>query len=154
MSERQGYWEAEAGELAKNLSAVGLRLTAQREHVYRVLLAQTDHPTADEVYFRAKSEKPEISLATVYNTLDALVKCGLVKQVNVDRAATRYCSNREEHCHFYCEECGRVHDIELSERLRDFPVRLPPDLSARQMSLSIRGVCKNPKNCSRRVAEA
>lgn len=154
MSERQGHFGAEAVELAKKLSAVGRRLTAQREHVYHVLLSQTDHPTADEVYFRAKSEKPEISLATVYNTLDALVKCGLVKQVNVDRSATRYCSNRKEHCHFYCEECGRVHDIELSGSLQDFPIRLPQDLSARQMYLSIRGACNDPENCNRRVADA
>ena len=33
---------------------------------------------------------PEISMATVYNCLDALVKCGLVRQVNLDRGATRF----------------------------------------------------------------
>ncbi len=154
MSERRGNSGAGTGELAEKLSAGGLRLTAQRERIYHVLLAQTDHPTADEVYLRAKAEKPDISLATVYNTLDALVKCGLVKQVNVARVATRYCSNRAAHCHFYCEECGGVHDVELSGSFGDFPVRLPRDLAARQMDLSIRGACRNPEICRRRAADS
>ncbi|MCS1411269.1 MAG: Peroxide-responsive repressor PerR [Verrucomicrobia subdivision 3 bacterium] len=154
MNDRHGATEAEGSDFAKKLSDSGLRLTTQRKHVYHILLAQMDHPTADEVYLRAKAEKPEISMATVYNSLDALVKCGLVKQVNVDRAATRYCSNMEAHCHFYCEECGGVHDIELSGGIRDFPIRLPRDLSARQMDVSIRGVCKDPKGCSRRIAKS
>ncbi len=153
MKGRQADGAAENTQFAKKLSDSGFRMTAQREHVYSVLVAQMDHPTADEVYLRAKADKPEISMATVYNSLDALVKCGLVKQVNVDRAATRYCSNMKDHCHFYCEECGCVHDIEFSGGPDAFPIRLPRDLNARQMDLSIRGTCRNPERCSRRAAE-
>ena len=54
---------------------------------------------------RAKQSKPEISMATVYNSLDALVKCGVVRQVNVDRGATLFCSNMGEHAHF-CQHGG------------------------------------------------
>ena len=152
MSEHSKVPSVEASELAKKLSESGLRLTSQREHVFHVLRAQTDHPTADEVYLRTKAEMPEISMATVYNTLDALVRCGLVKQVNVDRAATRFCCNMEDHCHFYCEECGWVHAIELSGGIRDFPIRMPRDLSARQLDISIRGACRNPGDCNRKSA--
>ena len=152
MSEHSKVPSVEASELAKKLSESGLRLTSQREHVFHVLRAQTDHPTADEVYLRTKAEMPEISMATVYNTLDALVRCGLVKQVNVDRAATRFCCNMEDHCHFYCEECGWIHDIELSGGIRDFPIRMPRDLSARQLDISIRGACRSPGDCNRKSA--
>ena len=62
---------------------------------------------------RSKKHMPTISLATVYNCLEALVETGLVKQVNLDRAPTRYCANLVEHSHFFCEECGAVHDIEI-----------------------------------------
>ena len=102
-------------DLAHKLASSGMRMTAQREHVYHTLLQQTDHPTADEVYLRAKSAMPELSMATVYNTLDALVKCGLIKQVNVERTASRYCSNMNEHCHFFCEECGSIHDVDFKK---------------------------------------
>ena len=56
---------------------------------------------------------PEISHATVYNTLDALVKCGLARQVQLERGATRFCPNMDEHCHYYCDECGDVFDVPL-----------------------------------------
>ena len=59
--------------LNERLATNGLRSTAQREQVYRLLLAGEDHPTAEEVFMRAKRELPEISMATVYNCLDALV---------------------------------------------------------------------------------
>ena len=56
---------------------------------------------------------PEISHATVYNCLDALVECGLARQVHLERGATRYCPNMEEHCHYFCDECGEVFDVML-----------------------------------------
>jgi Fur family peroxide stress response transcriptional regulator len=58
---------------------------------------------------------PDISHATVYNCLDALVQCGLVRLVQLERGATRYCPNMEEHCHYYCDECGAVFDVALPE---------------------------------------
>ena len=63
----------------------GLRLTKQRQEVYQVLLEQRDHPTANEVYQRVRKKLPSISLATVYNCLEALVNHGLVNQVNFAR---------------------------------------------------------------------
>jgi Fur family transcriptional regulator, peroxide stress response regulator len=68
-------------QLTQRLATSGFRFTPQREHVYAVLLEKRDHPTAEEVFIRAKRTMPEISMATVYNCLEALVKCGLVRQV-------------------------------------------------------------------------
>ena len=70
------------GDLNERLTTGGFRFTPQREHVYDVLLQKRDHPTAEEVFIRAKREMPDISMATVYNCLDALVECGLVRQVH------------------------------------------------------------------------
>ena len=71
--------------ITERLATSGLRLTPQREHVYNVLIEERDHPTAEQVFLRAKKDMPDISMATVYNCLDALVRSGLVKQVNLDR---------------------------------------------------------------------
>jgi len=73
----------------ETISHKGHRLTPQRREVYNVLLEDRDHPTATEVFIRAKKRIPAISLATVYNCLETLVECGLAKQVNVEREATR-----------------------------------------------------------------
>src|SRR5580692_2100846 len=98
---------------SRRLTTNGFRFTPQRRCVYDVLLHKRDHPTADEVFIRAKRAMPEISHATVYNCLDALVKCGLVRLVQIDRGATRFCPNMHEHCHFYCDACDRVYDVDL-----------------------------------------
>ena len=101
--------------LTERLGAGGLRFTPQREHVYDVLLQKRDHPTAEEVFIRAKRGMPDISMATVYNCLDALVGCRLVRQVQLDRGATRFCPNMREHGHFYCNGCDTVFDVDLPE---------------------------------------
>ena len=144
----------EEPELARELSASGMRMTRQRRRVYRALRERADHPTADEVYLRVRARgSRDISLATVYNTLDALVKCGLVRQVHLEREASRYCCNLEDHCHFHCEECGRVHDIEWNGDPDGIPVRVPEELKVRRMEISLQGSCRDPRNCPVRRQE-
>ena len=89
----------------------GFRFTAQRREVYDALLVQRDHPTAVDVFMRVQKKLPGISLATVYNCLETLSGCGLVRAVNHDRQPSRYCANLEPHAHFFCERCGAVHDV-------------------------------------------
>ena len=134
-----GSVEKKMSRINERLATSGLRLTPQREHVYNVLIEERDHPTAEQVFLRAKKDMPDISMATVYNCLDALVKCGLAKQVNLDRGATRFCPNMHEHCHFYCESCGGVYDIGLTRARPEVP--MPRGFKATHLELSIRGLC-------------
>ena len=134
--------------LNERLATGGFRFTPQRQHVYDVILEKRDHPTVEEVFLRAKGRMPEISMATVYNCLDALVKCGLVRHVNLDRAATRYCPNMREHSHFYCEECGSVYDIEFAAGGNPGGLDLPAGFKAKQYDISIRGLCRD---CARKL---
>ncbi len=135
-------------ELNEKLATSGFRFTAQRRHVYNVLVKKRDHPTAEEVFIRAKADMPDISMATVYNCLDALVKCGLVKQVSHDRAAKRYCSNMSEHCHYYCTDCNRVFDIDLKARPLVPEAELPASFKPDEIDVAMRGHCPDPE-CSR-----
>lgn len=130
-------------QLGERLAARGLRPTVQREHVYRVLLEERDHPTAEQVFMRAKKGMPDISMATVYNCLDALVKCGLVKEVNVDRAAMRYCPNMQEHWHFRCDTCGEVYDIDLPASRPRPEMKFPKGFQPSVYEMSVRGTCPN-----------
>jgi Fur family transcriptional regulator, peroxide stress response regulator len=125
-------------QLSERLTTSGFRFTPQREHVYNVLLHKRDHPTAEEVFIRAKSEKPDISMATVYNCLDALVQCGLVRQVTVARGAARFCPNMREHCHFYCDQCASVFDIDLPPGAG---MPLPRGFRAESYDVTIHGRC-------------
>ena len=125
--------------LTEQLGATGLRLTPQRQQVYDVLLGKRDHPTAEEVFIRAKRQMPEISHATVYNCLDALVKSGLARQVTVDRGATRFCPNMREHGHCHCNACGLVFDLELPDELPG--VALPRGFQLQRYEVAIHGTC-------------
>jgi Fur family peroxide stress response transcriptional regulator len=133
--------ELEDGALQAKLEKSGLRTTPQRQHVYQVLLEKRNHPTAEEVFIRAKKGMPEISIATVYNCLDALVSCGLVRQVNQDRSATRFCSNMMPHHHFYCDECGGAYDIERESHETEPPVAMPRGFKPNRYEVTIRGLC-------------
>jgi len=132
-------WESEA---ARRLEAAGLRVTTQRRGVLRVLREECDHPTAEELFLHARARLPEVSMATVYNTLDALVRCGVVRQVKLDRTAIRYCSNMREHAHFYCEDCGRVFDVNIEPAALALACHLPKHLEPARVEVAMRGHCR------------
>ncbi len=126
-------------DLSERLATSGFRFTPQRRCVYDVLLAKRDHPTAEEIYSRAKKAMPEISHATVYNCLDALVSCRLVRQVQLERGAARFCPNMEEHCHYYCDQCGAVFDVALTEGATAVP--RPKGFRVDYYEIAVHGVC-------------
>lgn len=127
----------------ESISSGGFRLTKQRREVYETLLETRDHPNAVQVFNRVQRKMPTISLATVYNCLETLTQCGLVRQVNFDRGPSRFCPNTHEHAHFICTGCGGVHDVELSpspELSRLW--QLPEDTLVTHCEISLRGVCR------------
>lgn len=113
--------------LNEALERSGLRSTRQREHVFEILLDQRDHPTADEVHARTRETMPSISLATVYNCLETLVQCGLVRAVHNEREPTRYCANLHEHAHFHDRRTGEIFDVDLPPEVVAMLKRLIPN---------------------------
>ena len=140
------------GSYEETISHSGHRLTPQRRGVYEVLLAERDHPTATEVFMRAKTRMPSISLATVYNCLDTLVECGLARQVNMEREATRFCANLQEHGHFMCTQCGKVHDVPLASAKRlERAWDLPEGLTVTHSEITLRGLCADCNTSSKSI---
>ena len=126
--------------LNRALKSNGLRPTKQRTSVYEVILKKKDHPTADEVLLRVRKELPTISLATVYNCLETLVDCGLVRQVNFDRAPTRFCPNLTPHAHFKCTKTGEIFDLPMDPNTVDHLKNiLPKGFTAENFDLSFVG---------------
>lgn len=126
--------------LKESLARKSLRSTRQREHIFTILMGKRDHPTAEEVYSRARHGLPGISLATVYNCLETLVECGLVRQVNFERESTRFCPNLNQHAHFYCRKSGKVYDIELPEtEVQHLAAYLPQDFEMENVEITFNG---------------
>ena len=130
--------QAPLTEIPEEIS--GLRMTRQRQEVYRVLTEQRNHPTANEVYAQTKHRLPNISLATVYNCLEALVQHGIIRQVNFERESSRYCPNLTEHGHFHDSIAGAIHDVEFKPgfNLADV-LQLPPGAVIDDVEITLRG---------------
>ena len=126
--------------LNRKLAQAGLRSTRQREVVFNAILSKRDHPTADEIFARVKADMPSISLATVYNCLDTLVQCHLVKQVHLERESTRFCPNLSEHAHFHDNDTGQVFDVQLEPEVLDkLASLLPENFEPSSIDITFRG---------------
>lgn len=127
------------------------RMTPQRRHVYEVLTSRRDHPSASDVFLQVKEEMPHISLATVYNCLEAMTQNRVVRQVNLDREPSRYCANLTDHAHLYCQACGQVSDVPFREAaLLAQALDLPEGTDVTQLDVTVRGTCQN---CSSSLSE-
>lgn len=123
----------------------GLRMTRQRQEIYRILIERRDHPTANEVFMRAKDRLPNLSLATVYNCLEALVQHGIIRQVNFERESSRYCPNLSEHGHFHDATTGVIHDIDFKPGVSLSDVlELPEGAVVQDVEITLRGKLATP----------
>ncbi|HEY0671985.1 MAG TPA: transcriptional repressor [Longimicrobiales bacterium] len=96
--------------LREALEVNGQRYTEQRAAVYRYLLGTEAHPTADDVFTSVRHEIPDISLATVYKSLETLVGCGLAIKLTYGDGSARYDGRTDPHHHARCLRCGKVID--------------------------------------------
>jgi Fur family peroxide stress response transcriptional regulator len=99
------------------------RRTPQRLAIMKFLASRRSHPSVEEVYAAVKKQFPTISLATVYNTLDALRERGDIIEVGFDSTRKRFDAVAESHHHLICVRCRRVVDI---------PERFNPVLAGRE----------------------
>jgi Fur family transcriptional regulator, peroxide stress response regulator len=94
--------------------AAGMRLTRQRLAIYRELTSRYDHPDVEMLFKAVKPRIPQISLFTVYRTMNAMETAGMAWRVATWKGHARYDGNVETHGHFLCERCGRIHDLDLT----------------------------------------
>lgn len=97
--------------VAQRLQKSGIQPSPQRLAVAELVLATDAHPTAEEVWAAVKARAPLVSRATVYNTLNLLVRKGLLRQVQLAEGRVGFDPNLEPHHHFIDEVTGVVHDV-------------------------------------------
>ena len=104
-----------ASDLLSRLRDRDWRLSAQRRAVAEVLVGDHVHLTAEQVHDLARQRLPEISRATVYNTLNELVAMGELAIVDVVDGPKRYDPNvTAGHDHLVCERCHAIRDVPRS----------------------------------------
>lgn len=130
-------------DLLGRLRGRGWRMTAQRRVVAEVLDGEHIHLTADEVLARATDRLPEISRATVYNTLGELVSLGEVIELATDGRAKRYDPNAHRpHQHLVCSGCGAIRDVHPGgDPLTDLPADERFGFTVATAEVTYRGLC-------------
>ena len=139
-------------DLLERVRRRGWRLTPQRRVVAEVLHGEHVHLTAEAVLARAQQRLPEISLATVYNTLNELVAMGEVLEVAPGGGRRRYDPNVEHrHHHLVCTSCGELRDVHPDG---EGELTLPPadrhGYRIVDVDIVFRGVCRACRAAARR----
>jgi Fe2+ or Zn2+ uptake regulation protein len=140
-------------DLLERLRSRGWRLTPQRRAVAEVLRGEHVHLSAEVVHEQARRRLPEISLATVYNTLNELVAMGEVIEVTAGEGAKRYDPNvGVRHQHLHCVRCNELLDVRpVGERSLRLPAAQRHGYEIIDMEIVFRGLCPD---CRRRADES
>ena len=128
----------------KYLERRGLKLTAERQAVFDQLFARHEHVEADEILVRLRARGKKISRATIYRTLELLVKSGMVRRVHLgeDHYHYEHVRGDSHHDHLVCTACGSViefNDPELEQRQLEICAR--KKFTPTFHNLQILGVC-------------
>ncbi|MFZ2493300.1 MAG: transcriptional repressor [Thermoanaerobaculia bacterium] len=142
--------EREIQRLQQYLQQQSLKLTSERVALVREIFSTHYHFEADELLEVMKEKGVKISRATVYRTLDLLVRSGMVRRVHLgeDHFHYEHVAGNSHHDHLICTTCGNViefHDAALIKRQREIceKKRFTPTFH----NLQILGVCND---CRRR----
>jgi len=141
--------------LEAHLVKEGLRRTKQRDVIVEAAFATDDHFNADELLEKTRKLDRTISRATIYRTLLLLVKCDLLREVDLGRDQTFYDPNflaKPQHNHLICLDCDRVVEFEdenaaflhdcITRRLGFQPQMKSIRIQAKCDELSRLGSCK------------
>jgi Fur family ferric uptake transcriptional regulator len=124
----------------------GLRMTDQRRVIARVLSEATDHPDAEELYRRASSVDPHISIATVYRTVRLFEDAGILERHDFRNGRSRYEEMHESHHdHLIDVQTGKVIEFR-NEEIERLQKRVAEELGFELIDhrLELYGVSRKP----------
>jgi Fur family ferric uptake transcriptional regulator len=115
-----------ASLLEDRLRAAGLRVTASRVAVLRVLAESRDHPRVDQVIDRVRASGMPISTQAAYDVCEALHRVALARRLEPAGGPVRYEARvGDNHHHLVCRSCGAAHDVDCA--VGAAPCLLPPE---------------------------
>ena len=130
-------------ELTELFRSRGLKVTPQRQCIFRMLHGNGVHPTAESVYAAARSEMPTMSLKTVYQTLNDLAAMGEIQQLDLGTGSTRFDPNIDAHHHLVCTRCGKVRDLYADFGNLRVPARRRQGFTIGTAEVVFRGLCED-----------
>jgi Fe2+ or Zn2+ uptake regulation protein len=119
----------------------GLALTTQRRAILRAVL-DLDHPHADRLHEALRSRGLSVSRATVFRTLESLVRLGVIRKTSHAGGSIRFDGRSEHHHHLICIRCQRIVDF-CDEGLDtlSFPDTRRFGFQVLDLQVELRGIC-------------
>lgn len=131
-------------DATERLRRAGIPVTRQRLAIAEVLFARPIHLSAEQILGHAREWMPEVSRATVYNTLKLFREKNMVRELIVDPERVFYDSNTEPHYHLFDVRTGELSDISAEElQVVGTPV-LPAGLELEEVDVIIRVRSREP----------
>ncbi len=131
-------------ELSSLFRKQGLRVTPQRQAIFRLLQGDEAHPTVEALYERVRAEIPSISLKTVYQTVHDLEALGEVEVLDLGTGSLRVDPNvDDDHHHLVCTSCGEVRDLPVDVAGLRVPKRYRRGFTVDDVQVIFRGRCEN-----------
>ena len=129
----------ETPELAERLRLAGLRPTRQRLSLAAILFGAGDrHVSAESLHREALDARINVSLATVYNTLNQFKAAGLLREVAFEGDRTFFDTNTSNHFHYYLEDTEQLVDIGATGlEVKGLP-QLPPGTEIDRIDIIVR----------------
>ena len=129
-------------DVCTQLRAQGRRVTPQRRAIIQVLLEDEDiHPTAEQIFARVQDTMPDMSPATIYNTLRELVEMGVLSELELGMGGRRYDLITTDHAHLVCLGCKRIEDVEYDHRALALPAEQAHGFQVVDHRVIFRGYC-------------
>ncbi len=129
-------------DLTERFREEGLRVTPQRQAIFRLLHGDASHPTVEALYERARDSMPTISLKTVYQTVHDLEAMGEVELIHLGTGSVRVDPNVEDaHHHLICTVCGKVRDVLVDVHDLRLPARDRRGFTVADVEVHFRGIC-------------
>ena len=125
-------------KVQEKLKLYGLRPTRARTRIGMILLDKPKHLSADQVLEKLKLKGYTISKATVYNTLNAFAKYGIVSEVTIDPSRTYYDSTTKAHHHFFNVDTGQLMDIASDDISVENIPRLPDNTQIQDLEIVVK----------------
>ena len=119
----------------------GLKVTPQRQLLFRLLHGNDRHPTAEALFAEASEQMPGISLRTVYQTLTDLTAMGELRHVTFDGGPGHFDPNTRDHHHAVCDTCGSITDVYV-QGAQQLAVDGLDGFSAASTSIVFNGTCQ------------
>ena len=116
-------------KLKRILHKENRRYTQQRQEVWDEICSTNEHRDAEDIYNSLRKRQTNVSRATVYRTIDILVKNNLVRRLDLGDGRSRF-ENKigiAHHDHIVCLDCRKIVEF-MNEKIEELQEQVAKEM--------------------------